>query len=121
MRKCRLLPVAGALALLGLAALLLSHSQRDPISEANFHRIQKGMLKKDVEAILGKPAFECQPLALSAIKGKDVEARGWTWFGRRHAIGVHFDEMGVVWSKEFTPDFFDPPPFLERLRQLLRW
>jgi hypothetical protein len=107
----------GLLAVVGLAGVLLVLAEADPITEENYSKISKGMPKNDVDAMLGAPTFECQPIAM--WPGSEGEYRGWTWIGQRHSIGVHFDETGHVWQKEFCKDF--QPSIVDRLHRWLGW
>jgi hypothetical protein len=124
MRRRRLLLVAGVLACGGAllcGGVLLSLPQSDPITEANYWRIQNGMTKGEVEAFLGEPVFESNASLIVSVGGKDVVASGWTWIGERHQLVVYYDEAGVVRHKQFALDHYAEPTFFDHLRSWLGW
>src|SRR5260370_22550807 len=80
---------------------------RDPINEANYDKIQIGMAKKEVIAILGRKG---KP---ELILGGDKIFRGEAWYGNKERIQVVFDDQGRVIDKEIreirvgTENIFD--------------
>jgi hypothetical protein len=83
--------IATALAI----GFLVTH---DSVSQANYERIQIGMSKEQVEAILGKPSGS----KLVAQLGDAVDVIRWEgqqWDGQRVLVWVYFDRNGRVCEK----------------------
>jgi hypothetical protein len=85
MRK-RWLVVAGALALVGMASIMLycwAVSPAPGVTEENFHRLRMGMTDREVEVLFGRPA-------------DDSSHRQRRWNSEKAIVFVSLDEQGRV-------------------------
>src|SRR6266404_6284378 len=110
-----------ALCALGLALWLL-WPRESAITEENIARIQKGMSRADVAAILGGPArddsggagkMEDGDMVFSIIGCSEEE-----WVGNECSVVVYFHDGLVVTSRSFS--VWRRPTLLERVRSSLR-
>lgn len=95
--------------LVGFASVVVwySGSDRPGISLECYEKIEEGMTRQQVEAILGgPPRWEVEPPHyLIRLSGQRVPK----WWGRSGVITVVFRENGVSW-KSFEPLPFEPKP-----------
>jgi hypothetical protein len=94
-------PLAGPLAI----ALWLSTGRAHPITKANFERINYGMTRAEVDAILGKKFVQGEGMA-----GSIGWTTSWVYYSERdpmslvpaNTIVITFDN-GIVTVKQFQP------------------
>lgn len=91
------------LAMVGLTAFLVA--TQDPINQTNLDRIQVGMTKKEVIAILGREGEPFERFWLTDV-----------WYGRKHSIMITFDLEGQVADKDVLRSIGGTPSIFERLR-----
>lgn len=80
---------------------------RDPISEANYNKIQIGMTKKEVVGILG-PGIMAENAS-----GLNV------WEGKRKIILIAFDRDGLLVAKSIGESLDAPDNVINKLRRWL--
>jgi hypothetical protein len=104
------------------AALLLAPTPRraSAITRENFDRIQVGMTKADVEAILGGPPgkYTDRP---DPVDYHGISFRHW-WIGDEAVITIEMwggDADRRVYNKTFTP--YPAGSFADRCRSILSW
>jgi hypothetical protein len=127
MRRRRLLLVAGALALLGLAGLATFLWLTTPppgVSRDNFYRLRKGMTLQEVEAILGEPGVEEHP---SFFPWMTHHLIGWGTSDlnpEMFLIEVCFEERDGAWRLDYAMldgELQPETPGIHRLLRLLPW
>jgi hypothetical protein len=109
----RILAIGFAALTASAAVLWLFASHRSGISPANFEKIQTGMTREQVEAILGgPPRWE-----VSAKRPSDQHpyclADAFSpaeWWGRGGVITVCYNARGTVYDKTFKELPFEPKP-----------
>jgi hypothetical protein len=121
MRK-KLVLVLGVVALLGLAAPLWGRLQppRPGVTEANFHRLHRGIIQREAEAILGG-AGEPGPQVPSGYSR--------CWEGEHCDVCLEFSDClpiasaGQLRTEEgrVEPLPAKPTPFWDQVRSMLPW
>jgi hypothetical protein len=119
-RRRRLLLCLVALACLGLAAgwVALLVTSRPGVTPENYERIQEGMTRPEVEALLGgsgvKSWIDKEMGEIYALDDTSL-----LWVERDLIIIVSFDHQGRVCRKSRSSR--GPGSFFDRLRPLLPW
>jgi hypothetical protein len=127
MRRRTLLVVLAGLAVVGAAGVVLLRLQEDRVTRANYDRIQIGMSRADVEAILGPPGdYSTTQMAYLLEDPWPVES--WPsddrvvveeWCYDKASIDVAFTPTGTVMRARFwTGSLTDPE---EDSLDNLRW
>src|SRR5262245_10292063 len=119
MRKRRLVWIG----LLGLAVLiagwvLLALLSSNPLNAEHCARIYDGMSEREVEAMLGGPAHESEPiLEVDPDTGEPRPSKMVIrrWFGGGGSIVLITDEAGTVSAAAYYPS----PSFWDRVRRWL--
>jgi hypothetical protein len=107
--KRRLVWLTLAMFLVVMAGLVVFLAvTRDPINETNFNKIQVGMTKKEVVAILGR---EAEP---------ELIWRAHVWYGNKHTILVRIDEQDLVASKDIRERGGADESLIDKFRRWLR-
>ena len=129
MRK-RLLLAAGTMAgVVGVVLVVLALLPRPGVTKANFDRVQKGMSKPEVQAILGKRRFgvDCVPDRVIRVGEEwyaDDGAEAHIEFERRDGDEMTWRACSMWWRESFETPFqkirrwvglaprerFPPPP-----------
>ncbi|GEM_PF-4666471 len=79
----------------------LVHLLRDPVTWANFRKIETGMTKEQVHCLLGGAHDHFAATDVHQPAGATAD-RVSIWFGNQGSIEVGFDEHGLVNWKRFT-------------------
>jgi hypothetical protein len=111
MRKRTLLVAMAGLAVVVTVGAVVLWPRADRVTRANYERIQIGMTRADVEAILGPPGdYTTGPLTdpngiellLSLLPPASGVESPW-WAADYGTVGVWFDEGGRVVMKNYEP------------------
>jgi hypothetical protein len=114
MRNGILLSLAMLAAIAGRFCVVWFSPEEAGVTWAKFARIEKGMTKSEVEAILGGPPSYYSPSG----KNYTLLSNGWVaWAGEDGAAGIVFDSQGRVDEKRW---FSPSNGFLERMRRWYR-
>src|SRR5581483_10869205 len=96
-------------------------AQQPGVTKANFERIEEGMTRREVEALLGGPPCDDSPSGRNWSELHNGKLTlGWTrevWGGNHGAARLVFNEEGHVVHKHWSDS---PEPLLERIRRWLR-
>jgi hypothetical protein len=117
--------VASLLVLLGFAAQPILLPATNPrITRENFERIEEGMRREDVEAILGPPGdyrtgptYNPESFSIASFGSWGPRGTMLAWEGDKGGIEVWVDPGGVVFESSFTPMAPEPVGLFD----LLRW
>jgi hypothetical protein len=119
-RRLFLLGSPLALALLSISVLLWLDSQRPGVTRANFERLQEGMTKAQVEALLNGPPQHITPSGKNYSRLQNgtllIGQTKEVWGGEQGAAIVVFDEQGGLLYKDWHDS---PESFLDRIRRMI--
>jgi hypothetical protein len=105
------------LAVVTVVGQVIPRPRRPQVSREDFSRIEKGMSREEVEAIIGGPPGDYTTRYYFPPPLGSHYIRWQTWVGDGGMILVRFDEMGRVYGTEhFEVYLLDKPSFYERVR-----